>query len=199
MLWRLWLLVWSEQASKGQGHLLSCCGQLKTSQLEKYKTTSLSHWRLTTPSSCTLGLDQMLNCWPNTRVQQESVDQTIMFTSSFRFALLAFPDAIWTKLGATIGRIVYHLAGQDSDICPRTKIAGAVEGQKARPLTATGIFLLTPSGFPSCLTHGLELFPWPPFHMVLSPLGINRGQRTMSKMGLPTWIRLDIRLNGKQQ
>ena len=34
MLWRLWLLVVpdgrTKQASKGQGHLLSCCGQLKT-------------------------------------------------------------------------------------------------------------------------------------------------------------------------
>ena len=29
MLWRLWLLVWSDQASKGQWVLLSCCGQLK--------------------------------------------------------------------------------------------------------------------------------------------------------------------------
>ena len=29
VLWRLWLLVVTDGPSKGQGHLLSCCGQLK--------------------------------------------------------------------------------------------------------------------------------------------------------------------------
>ena len=43
VLWRLWLLVWSEGPSKGQGHLLSCCGQLKIIQPKRKNFSLYEH------------------------------------------------------------------------------------------------------------------------------------------------------------
>ena len=43
VFWRLWLLVGSDRATKGQGHLLSCCGQLKRKKENCLKMAEPSH------------------------------------------------------------------------------------------------------------------------------------------------------------
>ena len=54
MLWRLWLLVWSDQASKGQWVLLSCCGQLLIMKGTNIKPHLISEITKTCSANCDL-------------------------------------------------------------------------------------------------------------------------------------------------
>ena len=44
MLWRLWLLVVPDGPTKGQGHLLSCCGQLKMTNMRYVFMIVINLW-----------------------------------------------------------------------------------------------------------------------------------------------------------